>query len=1590
MIPPVPKQAMASATEPDEFAADELATASGADAAEGAARRWAVTEALLQQALKREPSARDAWLVEHCDGEAQRAEVQSLLNAHDRRGVLDALVDEVMAPLLPRRQPLLHPTVSLPSDSRYRIIERIGGGGMGVVYRARDERLERDIALKFLPPHLSADRSAKRRFLVEARAAAAIEHPNICTVHEIGDTDDGQLYIVMACYDGETLDKRIARGPLPIEEAVHLAGEIARGLAKAHERGIVHRDIKPANVMVTEDGLVKILDFGIAKLADQLITQTVGAVGTVAYMSPEQAFGETVDHRTDLWSLGVVLYEMLTGVRPFRGKGEQAVLMATLSQEPNRVGTLRPDVSPDLESLVHRAMAKKALDRFANAAELMRALAACHERVLSSRGGLSAPRERAGGATDGTNRASALTRSGERRQVTVVTTLIDGQDELVERFTPEEADAVRARLREAANDEAARYGGLVNQWSGDRLTLLFGVPVAREDDALRAVQAMLALHARVVGFAETFDARLASTLRLRSGIHVGAVVAQAENGGDRHYRITGVMVEASSRLAAAAAPDEVLLSPEMRRLVAPFVQTIDASALVLSTGSQPVTPSRVLGETAARSRLEAAAHKLTPFVGRERERATLAEQLTGARSGSGHLTVLMGEAGAGKSRLLHELRGSAATEGMRVIVGRCEAHGGHTPFLPFLDATQHALGMPAEGTASERHEVAVAAARVLDASLEEFLPLYLALLAIPSEAHPVPEHLRGELFQSAMFDAITALFTHGTRARPTLLLLEDWHWSDEASRAALRQLAEIVSAFPLLLVVTTRPDAGIEWGTADHQSLLHLPPLDGSAAGQIARAVLGAERVAPALVARLHERTGGNPFFLEELCEALREEGLVAVHDGEAAAADLALHVPETVQGVLRTRMDRLDDEARETLRVASVVGREFTRGVLEDVTSPGAALGAALERLKSSGLVQQTGVVPEPSYRFKHALTQEVAYDSLLEHQKATLHATVGRAIERRYAQRLEEHVERLAHHFSCAGAWSEAVQYGVQAVDRAMALSQNPEALSTLERIVAWVQRLPESADRRDLHADVLLRLERTCEMMGLRSRQLTIVESLIALLAPHGPSERLAKAYLRQGDAFTLLHRFEASERALQTAYRLAAERYDAAGERNALRSLAFLRSHEGHHADALTLIEDVLARGRAANDTRAEAGDLATMANILRALGQLERALEVLEDARERMSKVENPVRYGALLNVIGTVHRDLGNLEAAVEFFQRTRDLLAHPVYASFSLPMIAHVQLQQGKVEEALATYREAVALNRKARYADGTAQTTRSLGEVLAGLGRGAQAVPYLKEAAGLFAQLEERANEGLMRHRLASVYEKLGDWQAAHDAWCDVRTLARALADLPVEAEALEGIARTDRQLGSDPAAVIAGYEEALATAARAGDRSRELTIRNALGIVQWQRGSYADAVRHYEAALRLCREGRDRVHEGLILNSLGATLHRLQRWDEARTALLDGVRVTEATGEVQLQAHALGALGEVCLDSGRLEEARTHLHASLLLRLALPDRRGEGWMHERLARTARTGGDMIASSMHATQARDIAAELDDPSLQAAVSRL
>jgi tetratricopeptide (TPR) repeat protein/predicted Ser/Thr protein kinase len=257
---------------------------------------------------------------------------------------------------------------------KYKLIRELGRGGMGVVYKAEDVKLKRSVALKFLPQDLTRDPEARERFIHEAQAASQLEHSNICNVHEIDD-DEGQMYIAMACYQGESLKEKIKRGSVSLAEAVDIALQTATGLAKAHEQGIVHRDVKPANILITEEGSVKIVDFGLAKLSSQTqITRSGTTMGTIAYMSPEQAKGDVVDQRTDVWSLGAVLYEMLAGEIPFRGDKETAVVYSILNEEPKPLHAVIPNIPYELEEIIRRALKKEPSDRFVSAKEMAAAL----------------------------------------------------------------------------------------------------------------------------------------------------------------------------------------------------------------------------------------------------------------------------------------------------------------------------------------------------------------------------------------------------------------------------------------------------------------------------------------------------------------------------------------------------------------------------------------------------------------------------------------------------------------------------------------------------------------------------------------------------------------------------------------------------------------------------------------------------------------------------------------------------------------------------------------------------------------------------------------------------------------------------------------------------------------------------------------------------------------------------------------------------------------------------------------------------------------------------------------------------------------
>lgn len=1521
-------------------AADETSQAA-------ASGRWARVQDLFMAAIECTPAERGELLARECGEDAElRREVQSLLEGHDRAGLVDRLSAQLDAPARWRA----HVDAMEWKDRKlgqYVILEPLGAGAMGWVYKARDERLGRAVALKFLPPYLSAHPQSKQRFLQEARAAAALDHPNICTIHEIGEAADGQLFIAMPLYEGETLQARLESGPLPTADLTSIALQVASGLARAHEQGIVHRDVKPSNIILLPDGTVKVVDFGIARTggtAAQVHAQD--GVGTVAYMSPEQARGDPVDHRTDVWSLGVVLYEMATGTRPFNGEGARALKDAILTSDPEPATARRADLPPEIDEVINKALCKAPPRRYASMAHMVSELTALAGRERYQILATTPPSDAM---------PSAMAR-GERRRAAVLVSTVSDYAALVERHTPESLESLMTMVRNAATEIVRRHGGLVNYAYDEEIVALFGVPVSHEDDDLRAARAAIELHARVAQLTLHTGGDSPMHLHLQSGVHADLMVAQRLSSGPRRYGITGTAAQLAQRLATLAAPNSILISPECRRLVTPFLDTEPQQAIVVAASDGPVTPYRVIGESGLQTRLEAALRRgLTAYAGRRVELAALLEQFGRARECCAQVALVVGEAGVGKSRLLHELEHRIAGDDVRILQARCRSYGGIAPYQPFIDVLRQFLQVPASEMRAVTADDIVARVRAIDLSLQQFIPLYLHLLSLPSESHPLPRDSRGEHLQQAMPEALAAILTRLSHERPTVLLVEDWHWSDQGSREALRRLIELASTEALFVVVTSRPERIDDW--AESAARIQLSPLEFDACVAIMQDVLHVERVSGDLARRLYERTSGNPFFLEEICHTLREQGAVATHDGAAVAAGGVdtLRLPDTVQAVIRARLDGLDKESLEVLRVASVIGREFTLALLTEVADAKFDVERAVDRLTTAGLIHQTSVAPQPSYRFKHVLTHEVTYESLLGHQRRSWHEVIGRAMERIDARHVDEHAEVLAYHFTCAEIWDAAVRHARRAADRASALSQFSDALTLLDRVQRCLVHLPESEERVALAADVLLQQERLCETLGQRGRQHQIVGELISLLAPLGASARLAQAYLRQGDLLTLLRRFDAADRVLSTALRVSREYGDAALERHALRSIGLLRWHEERHTEALVMTERALVIDRERHDDLALAGDLNNRGMILKSMGEYARAIASFEEALAIPGLAHDQYSLVYSLQNIGNVYRSLGQLDRALEYLHRANDLArGHllPIQRSFHLVAIAHILLQQGRIDESLQTYREAVEVSRRARYADGLVQSLRPLGEVLCGLHREAEALPYLQEAAQVFAQLEDRIGETGTWSQVAIILERQADAAGAQQAWEQVRMLSAQCGDMRAELDAREGIARTTRQLEGPSATSVEKFEAAATLATTLGEKPRELALRNTLGILEWERREYANALRHYELALGLSRDLGNRSCEGLILNSLGVTLSRLNRQEEAMTALQQAQALNHDTGEKLLEAHALAALGDVHAERRRFEPARECFERSLALRKVIGDHAGAERLQQRLA--------------------------------------
>jgi class 3 adenylate cyclase/tetratricopeptide (TPR) repeat protein len=661
---------------------------------------------------------------------------------------------------------------------------------------------------------------------------------------------------------------------------------------------------------------------------------------------------------------------------------------------------------------------------------------------------------------------SAEGAEAERREATLLFADLGGYTEWTAEADVEEVATVMATIKDGAAEIVSSYGGVVNQFVGDEVMAVFGIPSGNDDDPRRAVNAALELHAFVGSPRITRMLSGGRALAFHTGIDTGLVLAQSRDVRDGLFDLKGSTVNRAARLRSEAARDEILVSDSTHRVIAPFFRTEALAPRVLKGLPEPVACFRVQAESETRSPFEVALGRgLTPYVGRLRELAMLEGYLTDASRGEARLVSLAGPPGVGKTRLIHELITRARRRGFTVLRGQCQSYGNIPPFQPFLETLQDGVGArdPSEPDGA-RHVVQ----RVLelDPALAAHLPVYLYLLSFADPAHPLPESLRGNALRQAVITALGDILIAHARKRPVLVVVEDWHWADEASDALFRRLARATAGHPIIAVVTYRGDQLDEGRRPLSNRHLVLDHFDARGTSELLRELLKSERLPEGLVDYVHDITGGNPFFIEEVVQSLIDEHVLIGNGSNwlLARPSRELHAPANVQAMVQARIDRLARGDRELLKLAAVIGAEFSLELLEMLCDAAQPLPEVLARLEAAAHIVHRS---SASYRFKHAIVQEVVYNVLLLQKRRQLHGRLAESIEQRQSERgLEPHYEALAHHYGRSAQRERAAHYAELAgrkAERSFSLEQARRQYGLAIRCIDELEPTPERMRRR-----------------------------------------------------------------------------------------------------------------------------------------------------------------------------------------------------------------------------------------------------------------------------------------------------------------------------------------------------------------------------------------------------------------------------------------------------------------------------------------------------------------------------------------------
>jgi class 3 adenylate cyclase/tetratricopeptide (TPR) repeat protein len=706
---------------------------------------------------------------------------------------------------------------------------------------------------------------------------------------------------------------------------------------------------------------------------------------------------------------------------------------------------------------------------------------------------------------------------GERKLVTVLFADVANYTSMSEKLDPEEVHQIMDGCFKVLMDEIHRYEGTIDKFTGDGVMALFGVPVAHEDHAQRACYSALAIQRAIGEYGEKVNKECGVDFKMRVGINSGLVIVGSVGNDLRmDYTAIGDTTNLASRMETMAKPGAVLVSADTCKLSKDFFKFKQLGKVEVKGKEEPVEAYQLVEAGEVETRIEASvARGLTKFVGRKKEIRTLKEAFEKAQSGSGQVVGIVGEAGVGKSRIILELRGMLHKKEYIYLQGRCLHYGGSMPYLPFLDILRSYFDIKEGDREFVIKKKMADKVSQLDDGLKNILPPLHDILSLKVEDEEY-SRLDPSLKRARVFEGIRDLLIRESQDETLILSVEDLHWIDKTSDEFLDYFIGSLAGAHIMLILLYRPEYTHQWGSKSYYSQIGVDQLSAETSAQLVQSILGEGKVVPELQELILNRAAGNPLFMEEFTHTLVENGSIQKKDHQYVLNIKAseIQVPNTIQGIIAARMDRLEDNLKRTMQIASVIGEDFAYRILQTITGMQEELKSYLVNLQGLEFIYEKSLFPELEYIFKHALIQDVAYNSLLLKRRKEIHERIGNAIEELYAERLEEFYEMLAHHYSRSEDMEKSFEYLKLSGDKAARNYSAWEAFRFYREAVNLLNSMPDTDENKRRGIEVRHLMAIPMMTLGYPEDSLKILQEGERFSKELGDDNNLAKFYCNMG--------------------------------------------------------------------------------------------------------------------------------------------------------------------------------------------------------------------------------------------------------------------------------------------------------------------------------------------------------------------------------------------------------------------------------------------------------------------------------------------